>query len=144
MTDKEYEGIYTILNEIKENVNELKVTYTHHTGKLDSLGKELKKLSDEQEQLKSIIYSGNYGKNSLLEEVKLSHSKIHHLEGKLETAKNDIAILEERWVKFLWAISVAVFLLIVSTILANTLSFPTNKSPSENSHYILVYSFFRL
>ncbi len=144
MTDDEYKGIYNILNEIKENVNELKVSYTQNTGKLDSLGKELKKLSDEQEQLKSIIYSGNYGKNSLLEEVKLSHSKIHNLEGKLDTAKDDIAILEERWIKFLWALSIAVFLLIVSTILANTLSTPADSSPSENSDYILVYSFFRL
>ncbi len=142
MTESEYQGIYNILNEIKEDVNSLKVHYSQNSGKLDTLSREINKLSDDHEKMQAVIYRGNYGKNSLLEEIKISHSKIHNLEGKLETAKQDIAILEERWVKFLWALSVAVFLFIVSA--AVTTAVGNDKPTNQNISYILVYSFLRL
>jgi predicted nuclease with TOPRIM domain len=116
MTDDESQGIYNVLNQIKEDVNELKINYTKNSSKLDSLSNDVSRLSKDHEDLRGIISTGNYGKNSLIEEVKISHSKINHIENRIDSIKDDVSILEQRWVKFLWAISILVLISAVSSI----------------------------
>lgn len=120
MSEQGYEGIYNILNELKEDINRLKLDNANSNSKLDSLSEQVKKLSEDHGQLRGIISTGTYGRNSLLEEVKVSHSKINYLEGKLESAKSDISVLEDRWVKFLWAMSIAILLIIISEFISKS------------------------
>ena len=114
MTDEEYKGIYAILNGIKEDVNELKLKYTHNSSTLEGLSRDMKKLSNDHDGLRTVMYEGNYGRHSLLEELQHCQVKINDLDSKLETARGDISELENRWIKVLWAGSISVALILIS------------------------------
>ena len=117
MTDEEYKGIYNVLSGLKEDLNEVKLKYSYTVNKLDSLSKEITKLGTDHERLRNALYEGHYGKDSLVEEIQRCRNKIADLEGKLITAKKEIGALEDRWIKFLWASSISVFLIIISALI---------------------------
>jgi len=130
MTDEEYQKIYSALDDIRSNLNQISKDNTHNNATLDYLKEEISSMSKEQEKLKSVIYNGNYGRNSILEEVKIAHGKINQLEDKLEKQNEAINSLEDRWVKFLWTISITIIVGIVISLLSEQSVSENNKSQS--------------
>lgn len=119
MTERDYNDIYKILNEVKEDISNMKVHNANNSTKLDTLTEQVKSTNTNYERLRDIISTGGYGRNSLIEEVKIFHSRTDYLEQRLDTAQKDIRTLESRWIKFLWAMSVAVLLILISQFIAS-------------------------